>query len=168
MISILFVCLGNICRSPMAEAIFNHQVRARGLESGLDAASCGTANYHVGDDADPRTRAAVRSKGIAIDHCVRQLTVHDLDHYDYVVAMDRSNYQNIHRLSKQGHKAKVILMRDFDPGHEREEVPDPYYGNQKNFEEVYEILDRSIRHFIDHLVAGESAKLSGHGQRPTR
>lgn len=160
MINVLFVCLGNICRSPMAEAIFNHQINARGLAKMVEVDSSGTANYHVGDDADPRTRVAVRSKGVAIDHCVRQLTVDDLNYYDYILAMDRSNYQNIHRLSTQGHKAKVKLMRDFDPGHEGQEVPDPYYGTQKNFEEVYEILDRSIRHFIDHLVEHESAALS--------
>ena len=152
MVKVLFVCLGNICRSPMAEAIFNHLIKARGLEHVVESDSCGTANYHVGDDADPRTISAVRTKGIAINHCVRQLVAADLDEYDYVLAMDKSNYQNILRLAGDHHRPKVIMMRDFDPGHKGEEVPDPYYGNQKHFEEVYAILHRSLSHFVDHLI----------------
>jgi protein-tyrosine phosphatase len=159
MVKVLFVCLGNICRSPMAEAIFQHLINEKGLSKVVEIDSCGTANYHVGDDADPRTISAVRSKGIAIDHCVRQLTADDLDHYDYVLAMDKSNYQNIIRLSNPGNRSKVHLMRDFDPGHAGTEVPDPYYGNARHFEDVYEILHRSISHFIDNLLRTEGTKL---------
>lgn len=144
----------------MAEAIFRHLIREKGLDGFVEIDSCGTANYHVGDDADPRTVSAVRSRGIAIDHCVRQLIAADLDEYDYVVAMDRSNYQNITRLSNVQNKSKIVMMRDFDPGHKGEEVPDPYYGNQKHFEEVYEILHRSLSAFIEHLIKTEGKKLS--------
>ena len=160
MVKVVFVCLGNICRSPMAEAIFKHLIKERGLEAVVEADSCGTANYHVGDDADPRTLSAVRTKGINIDHCVRQLSATDLDEYDYVLAMDRSNYQNILRLSNAQNRSRVIMMRDFDPGHNGEEVPDPYYGNQKHFEEVYEILYRSLSEFVDFLIKTERNRLS--------
>jgi protein-tyrosine phosphatase len=160
MVKVLFVCLGNICRSPMAEAIFKHLIKEKGLENFVDTDSCGTGNYHVGDDADPRTISAVRSKGILIDHCVRQLVAADLDMYDYVLAMDRSNYQNIGRLANATNKAKIRMMRDFDPGHQGEEVPDPYYGNQQHFEEVYDILNRSLSQFVAYLMKTERQKLS--------
>lgn len=143
----------------MAEAIFNHQVRAKGLHDVIEADSCGTANYHVGDNADPRTISAVQTKGVIIDHCVRQLTTMDLDHYDYVLAMDKSNFRNIGRLANASHRSKVVMIRDFDPSHKGAEVPDPYYGNERHFEEVYQMLDRAISHFIDHLIAVEGTRL---------
>lgn len=136
----------------MAESIFRHRVGDRGLASIIETASCGTGSYHVGEDADPRTIHAVRSRNIVINHCVRQLTSEDIVAFDYVVAMDRSNFQNIARLAGHVDRNKIIMMRDFDPEHKGEDVPDPYYGNQRHFEQVYEILDRAIDHFIDHLV----------------
>ena len=144
----------------MAEAIFKHLIKEKGLENFVETDSCGTANFHVGDDADPRTISAVRSKGILIDHCVRQLVATDLDTYDYVLAMDRSNYQNIGRLGNAANRPKIRMMRDFDPGHKGEEVPDPYYGNQKHFEEVYEILNRSLSQLVAYLIETEHKKLN--------
>lgn len=144
----------------MAEAVFAHLVNEQGLQDVVEIDSCGTANYHVGDDADPRTIETVRRRGIAINHCVRQLVAADIDDYDYVLAMDRSNYQNITRLATSRNRSKVIMMRDFDPGHAGEEVPDPYYGNQKHFEEVYEILYRSLSGFLEFLVRTESKRLA--------
>lgn len=148
----------------MAEAVFIHLIRKEGLDNFVEADSCGTANYHVGDDADPRTISAVRGKGILIDHCVRQLVAEDLDRYDYILAMDRSNYQNIGRLANAENRSKIRMMRDFDPGHKGQEVPDPYYGNQKHFEEVYDILDRSLSHFVAYLIRTESKKLTSQRQ----
>lgn len=143
----------------MAEAIFNHLIREKGLSESMEVDSCGTANYHVGDDADPRTIAAVRKRGVVINHCVRQLIAEDLDIYDYVLAMDKSNYQNILRLARGDNRSKVKMMREFDPGHEDAEVPDPYYGNERHFEEVYSILHRALSHFIEHLERFEPRKL---------
>src|SRR5688572_5548040 len=115
-IRVLFVCLGNICRSPLAEAIFKHKIKARGLESAIYADSCGTSNYHIGGNPDPRTIANAKKNGVAIDHCGRQLTVEDIETFDYVLAMDESNFKNIHRLLKnEKHKPKIQMMRDYDP-----------------------------------------------------
>ena len=150
-IKVLFVCLGNICRSPLAEAIFKHKLKERGLERFIYADSCGTSNYHIGDQPDPRTIANAKKNGVSIDHCGRQLTVSDIEDFDYVLAMDNSNFTNIHRLLKdEKHKPKIQLMRDYDPKG-KGEVPDPYYGGEKSFQEVFDILDRTMDSFLDHL-----------------
>jgi protein-tyrosine phosphatase len=151
---VLFVCLGNICRSPLGAAIMKKKIRERGLESLIEVDSCGTSNYHIGDNADPRTIASAKKHGVAIDHCARQLTSDDLDHFDFVLAMDKSNYQNILRLAKVSEQStKVRLMRAFDPVSQGADVPDPYHGGEIGFQEVYEILDRATDGFINFLNA---------------
>ena len=151
-VKVLFVCLGNICRSPLAEAIFQTQITQKGFDHLVEMDSCGTANYHVGDLPDGRTRANAMKNGVAINHRGRQLSHHDLERYDFVLAMDRSNYRNILALENAGHhEHKIMLMRNFDPLKSNDEVPDPYYGGEKDFQEVFEILDRSVRGFIQHL-----------------
>ena len=148
---ILFVCLGNICRSPMAEAIFNHKVKEIGLYNALKADSAGTANYHVGDSPDPRTVETLRKKKIFIDHKGQQFKKNHADIFDYLVAMDHSNHSNMIR-ELQGHRAeKVLLMRNFDAKSKGSDVPDPYYGGLNGFEDVYQILDHSIDNFITFL-----------------
>jgi protein-tyrosine phosphatase len=154
---VLFVCLGNICRSPLAEAIFNHKVRQQNLGHRFDVDSCGTGNYHIGDQPDKRTVASAQRNGVAINHYCRQLTRSDLDEFDYIMAMDHSNYRNILRLdSSNSKKEKVYLMRDFDPHGKGQEVPDPYYGNERDFQAVFEILDRSLEHFLAHVTSAAS------------
>lgn len=145
---ILFVCLGNICRSPQAEAIFNHKIIQKGLAHKFLSDSCGTSNYHIGDSPNRRTIQNSLKNGVSIKHAARQLSPLDLDSFDLILAMDQSNYSNIIRISTdsaQHHKIK--LMREFDP-HEQGDVPDPYYGSEKDFQEVFDILDRSIEHMI--------------------
>lgn len=152
MTKVLFVCLGNICRSPLAEAIFNHKIRELGLADVFMADSSGTSNYHIGEPPDERTLRNARKNGVTIRHAGRQLNVADLDEYDYVYAMDNNNYHAIARLSNGARpKAQIGMIRDFDPVLKGGEVPDPYFGGERGFQDVFEMLDRSIENLIVHL-----------------
>lgn len=135
----------------MAEAIFNHKIKELKIENAFQSDSCGTGNYHIGGLADHRTIFLLKKNGVEINHVVRQLVDDDLEEFEYVVAMDKNNHSNIMRLpSANKYANKVKLMREYDPkglGN----VPDPYYGIERDFQEVFEILDRSIDSFIDEL-----------------
>jgi protein-tyrosine phosphatase len=145
---ILFVCLGNICRSPQAEAIFNYKVRQKALDHDFQSDSCGTANYHIGLSPDSRTIENSLKNGVPIHHAARQLADEDLAAFDLILAMDQSNYNNIFSLpAASSHAHKIKLMREFDPL-EPGEVPDPYYGAESDFQLVFDILDRSIENLI--------------------
>ena len=145
---VLFVCLGNICRSPLAEAIFLHKIRSRGLTHLYYAESCGTANYHIGDRPDQRTIRNAEKNGVIIDHFGRQLCTEDFEKFDEIFVMDRSNFNNAARIAGV-HTSKLSLMRSFDPHGKDEEVPDPYYGEEKDFQNVFDILDRSIESYLN-------------------
>lgn len=153
MTKILFVCLGNICRSPLAEAIFKHKIQRLGLAGEFEAHSSGTSDYHIGEPPDERTLRNARKNGVIIDHAGCQLRASDLDEYDYIFAMDTRNHDAILRLSNgENHKARIGLIRDFDSVAKGSDVPDPYFGGEKGFQEVFEMLDRSIENLIATLT----------------
>lgn len=163
-VRVLFVCLGNICRSPLGAAILKKKISENGMDRWVEVDSCGTSNYHIGDGADPRTIANASKNGVPIDHCARQLTEEDLSRFDYVFAMDKSNYQNILRLVPEAEalRQRVRMMREFDPLSKGGEVPDPYHGGEQGFQDVFDILDRSTDGFIAHLQ-GDGARSTVYG-----
>jgi protein-tyrosine phosphatase len=149
---ILFVCLGNICRSPLAEGIFKKLLKEAGLEGKVTADSCATSNYHIGDPPDDRTIENAESHGITLDHVGRQLTRQDFYTFDLILTMDRSIYDDTIRLAPSGEVTKKVrMMRDFDNDPGNREVPDPYYGGQRLFEEVYMILARSCEGVLEYV-----------------
>ena len=137
---ILTVCLGNICRSPMAEGILRHLAQERGMSITTDSA--GTNDYHVGEEPDKRAQVAMRRHGIDIaDLRARQFVVEDYHAFDIILAMDASNLANMHRLAPNDElAAKARLVMDHAPGHDLREVPDPYYGGDEGFDQVYHML----------------------------
>ncbi len=150
--NILFVCLGNICRSPIAEAIFKHQIEKLGLNDQFFADSCGTANYHVGHNPDYRTIKNALKNGVEVHHKGRQIAHADLETFDLILAMDNHNLNSILKLSgAEKYFDKIRLMRSYDPISVGD-VPDPYYGSEQDFQEVFEILDRSIKNLIQNQL----------------
>jgi len=145
---ILFVCLGNICRSPLAEAVFTHKVRSLGLSGKFGADSCGTADYHIGSAPDPRTIKNALKNGVAMHHACRQLCPDDFEIFDRIFVMDSSNLRHALRIGPEDRHHKVQLIRTYDPLGAGQDVPDPYYGDERDFQEVFDILDRTIDELI--------------------
>ena len=140
---IVMVCLGNICRSPLADGLLKSKVDALGLNVEVDSA--GTSNYHAGQAPDARMRATARDRGLSIDDLqARQFTVQDFNDFDLIYAMDQSNYKNIIDLARtEDDKAKVNLILNESHPNKNLEVPDPYFGGDQGFIEVYQLLDEA-------------------------
>ena len=152
--SVLFVCLGNICRSPLAEGVFASQTEDRGVADRFLVDSAGTGAYHSGERPDSRSIAVAAAHGIRLTGVARQVTRRDMERFAVVVAMDRSNRHSLERLRGGRGRAEIVMMRDYDPGNPGADVPDPYYGGQDGFERVYRILERSCRGLLDELAGG--------------
>jgi len=152
--SVIFVCLGNICRSPLAEGIFLHLVDEAGLAERFEVDSAGTGAWHVGEVPDARASMVASQHGVELESRARQLTEGDLQRFDHVIAMDHENLRNIERLAHAtGSEADVELLRKYDSEGEGDEVPDPYYGGASGFENVYEMVHRSCRALLSELRA---------------
>jgi protein-tyrosine phosphatase len=152
-VRICFVCLGNICRSPTAEAVFRHLVEQAGLADRVAIDSAGTAGYHAGEVPDRRSTAAAERRGIALRGRARRFDRDDFERFDYVVAMDRDNRRDLLALARgDAAQAKVHLLRDFSPRGPRDaDVPDPYYGDGDGFERVLDICTDACQGLLDRL-----------------
>lgn len=154
---VLFVCLGNICRSPLAEGVFKSLVEEAGVAGDFEIDSAGTGSWHVGERPDARAAMIAREHGVELDSRARQVTEQDLHDFDYVIAMDRDNLRTLERMAaSSGGDAEIQLLRAHDPDRESEEVPDPYYGGVSGFETVYQIVRRSCEGLLAHLRATAS------------
>jgi low molecular weight protein-tyrosine phosphatase len=152
--SVLFVCLGNVCRSPLAEGVFQHLVAEAGLSGRFEIDSAGTGAWHVGERPDGRAEMVANQHGVELDSRARQVTEDDLRHFDYVVAMDRENVRSLERMADAiGSEPEIRLLRDFDHEGEGDEVPDPYYGGASGFETVYEMVHRCCQTLLERLQA---------------
>ena len=148
------MCLGNICRSPLAEGIFANLAEARGLSDRFRVDSAGTAAYHTGEPPDSRSVRVAAAHGIHLNSLARQVTRRDFDRFDVIVAMDRSNRRSLERTApRRGDRAEIVMMRDYDPRAHDPDVPDPYYGGPGGFEQVYRILERSCEGLLDELTS---------------
>ena len=156
-IKIVFVCLGNIVRSPLAENMFRHLAHQNGALNRFTVDSAAVGDWHVGDPPDSRMRRVAERHGLIYDGRARQITRTDMQDFDLVIAMDRDNAAYLRRLAgSDQEEAKIHLLREFDPqGGPQASVPDPYYGNLDGFEEVYQIIERSCQGLLAALQAGE-------------
>jgi protein-tyrosine phosphatase len=153
---LLFVCLGNICRSPSAESIMNYLIREASLENQILCDSAGTSSYHVGAPPDRRMRAAAAKRNIKLEGRSRQLQPIDLERFDLILAMDQENYQDILYLDREGkYEDKIYLMCDFAQDRSDREVPDPYYGGSDGFDYVIDLLLDACAGLLDYVVNSE-------------
>tara|TARA_B100001109_G_scaffold244761_1_gene231775 strand:+ start:493 stop:966 length:474 start_codon:yes stop_codon:yes gene_type:complete len=152
---ILFVCLGNICRSPAAEGVFKQKVKDRDLEKLFVVDSAGTGSWHVGNLADPRMRETALSRGIELTSRSRKIEENDLYEFDHILVMDNDNLEAVKSLikgCKNPINSKIKLILSYSKSSQLEEVPDPYYGGKKGFDKVLDLLDDAIDGLIDSLI----------------
>ena len=152
---ILFVCLGNICRSPAAEGIFNQKIKERDLEKLFVVDSAGTGSWHVGNLPDKRMRSTALSRGIELTSRSRQIEENDLYEFDQILVMDKDNLDAVKSLTKDQNNpvnSKIKLILSYSNNFQLDEVPDPYYGGQNGFDKVIDLLDDAMDGLIDSLT----------------
>jgi len=151
-VSVLFVCLGNICRSPLGEGVLAHRLEQEGLSDRVRVDSAGTGAWHQGEPPDPRSTDVAMRHGITLRGQARLVRPEDFQEFDYIFAMDRSNLRDLRQLQPDGYENVLTLFRDFDPQQDGDlDVPDPYYGGPDGFDLMFEMIDRSCAAFVDHL-----------------
>ncbi|UJF35417.1 low molecular weight protein-tyrosine-phosphatase [Paenibacillus hexagrammi] len=150
MSKVLFVCLGNICRSPMAEAVFRSKVKEAGLERQIDIDSAGTGDWHLGEPPHEGTRSILKSHGISYDGMKSRLVkTEDFNDYTYIIAMDASNIRNLQTFAPDSYSASIHKLLEFAPDASNGDVPDPYYTG--NFNEVFEMVDESCERLLAYI-----------------
>jgi protein-tyrosine phosphatase len=158
---LLFVCLGNICRSPTAEGAMRTLVREAGLEDRIELDSAGTGGWHVGSAPDERATAAAADRGVVLEGAARRVRLEDFDDFDLILAMDSANLSDLRQLAPDGAgRAKVHLLREFDPasdGTEDLDVPDPYYGDGDGFERVLDDVQAACAGLLAQIRADTPA-----------
>ena len=151
-IKVLFVCLGNICRSPTAHAIFEHKIQAEGMSKQIIVDSAGTGSWHVGSPPDRRMCEVAAKHGYAMDHLrARQASANDFNEFDYIFAMDKSNLSDLQDLCPDHYQGTLALFLPYCGASLMEEVPDPYYGGAAGFEKVLSVIERSADKLVDML-----------------
>lgn len=153
-VRLVTVCLGNICRSPMAKSVLRSKVRDAGLEGRIEVDSAGTSGWHVGGPADPRAAQTLSRHGYDPTHTARRFTGHDLVDFDLVLVADHANLHDVTDLARTPDEvARVALLRSFDPSAPAEaEIPDPYHGGERGFEEVLGMIERACDGLLDRLT----------------
>ena len=158
---VLFVCLGNICRSPTAEGVMHALLAERGLEGAVEVDSAGTIAYHAGEGADPRMQRAAAERGYSLDSIARQVELEDFEPFDLLVAMDRSNREDLEamaptaaRRSPRSSRGKIRLLSDFLPDGAPADVPDPYWGGAKGFDRVLDLIEEACPRILEELLGG--------------
>jgi len=141
-VRVLFVCMGNICRSPTAQGLFRRLLRGEGIERLVQVDSAGTHAYHVGEPPDRRAQEAARRRGVDLSSLrARRIAPEDFAHFDYILAMDQDNYLSLLEICPPGYEGKLQLYMDYAPELRIREVPDPYYGGPTGFERVFDLLE---------------------------
>jgi len=155
--SVLFVCLGNICRSPLAEGVFRHLAEARGLGDAFQVDSGGTGAWHVGEPPDRRSVEVARHRGISLNGRARKVQPEDLRRFAWIIAMDRENLEDLQALAAAHDVTpRIHLLREFDPAGGGDDVPDPYYGGPDGFENVFRMVYRSCDALLDAMADSDA------------
>ncbi len=142
MIKVLFVCMGNICRSPTAHGFFMKIIKDQSLDKLIEVDSAGTHAYHIGEQPDPRSQTAAQRRGVDLSSLrARKVTSNDFEYFDYVLAMDYDNYSNLEHICPAGYQQRLRLFLEFGSRFKDKEVPDPYYGGDRGFEHVLDLIE---------------------------
>lgn len=150
--SVLFVCMGNICRSPTAEGVFRKHVSDAGLDTAIQTDSAGTHAYHIGEPADRRAHAAAARRGFSLEGIrARRVADEDFDRFDFILAMDEDNLMALHERAPDEHRSKVRLFLEFAESRHENEVPDPYYGGSSGFERVLDLVEDASQGLLETL-----------------
>jgi protein-tyrosine phosphatase len=156
---ILFVCLGNICRSPTAEGVLRHLIETTAPALPIEIDSAGTASYHCGAPPDPRAQRAARKRGIELSGLrARQVSVEDFQRFDMILAMDADNLRQLHALRPRDSRARLQLLLEYAPQLQRADVPDPYLGDESDFERVLDMAETASRGLIAALLRPAAAR----------